>query len=925
LQVGAWVRGWFVPARRSKSTRQAAALRHRRALFEPLEGRRLLSGQSLQWIGNTQNWSSPSNWNDISTPGNTGSAYPGSDGAGDTLIFNANNYKNYFTTTNDLSALSLASIQIIGNANPGPASSGGDNLTISGSAVTLTGSITLSNSQASSNSATNNYAATVGLTGIALSGNETWSNSRGTLNVTAPISMSGATLLLNSATSGTTATSTDLSGNITNLSDAGSTPALKNTGGGTLTLGSVSLAGPATLYADTGSILNVNSGTLSLGAYTLTVSGAGATNIGDAVTGTGGVTMSGTTTGTLTLSGSNSYLGLTTVSGGTLTPLANASLTTGGILVTANSSGVGGALALAGGINVSEPVTINGSGPTGGGAIEHITASLNMTPGLEEGQIDAQNNWNVAQTNPDQDTQQEPLMGETDTVENGGAYYPTSSHVWADNDTWIYSGDVYFPDSNGNGTGTLSFAKNIDDSAFLAVNGTTYISNGSWITPLSSGPITLPTGWYPIQMQFANGDFGAGPSDDGAPGWNSSYGFGVRVDSGPSDANASQADGDYYIIPENGNLNVNYAAGGAFPASDFPNGDIFEFGSQTATVAGRITLGSNATIGSDCSDTLDLGNISLTGGSLTFTGGGSTVAQSAISGPNGIVMAGSGTATLAAANSYGGTTTVNSGTLVADNSQSLGTATGNVATVANGGALGLPLTGGVALPASQGISIAGSGPSGNGAIEDFGGADSVAGAITVSSTAAIGSDSGGTLTLSGSIATTGGSLTFTGGGSTVAQSAISGPNGVVMAGLGTATLAAAQQLRRRDRHRQRHPDRRQQPVAGHRGGQRGDRRQRRRPRAASHGRRRAAGLPRDLHRRPRPVRQRGHREPRRQQFHRRPDHPQRRCFDRFRRRHADAERKHRHDRRRLELCRRRQHRRSRPCQRLAVGGGGNRR
>jgi hypothetical protein len=40
LRVGAWVRGWFAPARRTKGTRQAAALRHRRALFEPLEDRR---------------------------------------------------------------------------------------------------------------------------------------------------------------------------------------------------------------------------------------------------------------------------------------------------------------------------------------------------------------------------------------------------------------------------------------------------------------------------------------------------------------------------------------------------------------------------------------------------------------------------------------------------------------------------------------------------------------------------------------------------------------------------------------------------------------------------------------------------------------------------------------------------------------------
>jgi hypothetical protein len=43
LRFGAWVRGWFAPARRAKGTRQAAALRQRRALFEALEGRQLLA------------------------------------------------------------------------------------------------------------------------------------------------------------------------------------------------------------------------------------------------------------------------------------------------------------------------------------------------------------------------------------------------------------------------------------------------------------------------------------------------------------------------------------------------------------------------------------------------------------------------------------------------------------------------------------------------------------------------------------------------------------------------------------------------------------------------------------------------------------------------------------------------------------------
>jgi uncharacterized repeat protein (TIGR03803 family) len=43
LGFGGWLGGWFAPARRSKGTRQAAALRQHRLLIEPLEQRQLLS------------------------------------------------------------------------------------------------------------------------------------------------------------------------------------------------------------------------------------------------------------------------------------------------------------------------------------------------------------------------------------------------------------------------------------------------------------------------------------------------------------------------------------------------------------------------------------------------------------------------------------------------------------------------------------------------------------------------------------------------------------------------------------------------------------------------------------------------------------------------------------------------------------------
>jgi autotransporter-associated beta strand protein len=85
------------------------------------------------------------------------------------------------------------------------------------------------------------------------------------------------------------------------------------------------------------------------------------------------VTMTGT--GTLTLSGANTYVGATTIDAGTLTATAN------GALGPATATGIfvnpGGALVLSGGVTytTAEPITLNGSGPAGHGALENSSGT----------------------------------------------------------------------------------------------------------------------------------------------------------------------------------------------------------------------------------------------------------------------------------------------------------------------------------------------------------------------------------------------------------------------------------------------------------------------------------------------------------------------------------------------------------------------
>ena len=111
-------------------------------------------------------------------------------------------------------------------------------------------------------------------------------------------------------------------------------------------------------------------------------------------------------------------------------------------------------------------------------------------------------------------------------------------------------------------------------------------------------------------------------------------------------------------------------------------------------------------------------------------------------------MTGTGTLTLSNTNTYFGSTTINAGTLVVTANGAMGPATATGIVVNTGGALAF--TGGLDYTTAEPITISGSGPAGNGAIENISGTNTFAFPITLSGTATIGSDAG-TLTLGGNI------------------------------------------------------------------------------------------------------------------------------------------------------------------------------
>jgi filamentous hemagglutinin family protein len=140
------------------------------------------------------------------------------------------------------------------------------------------------------------------------------------------------------------------------------------------------------------------------------------------------------------------------------------------------------------------------------------------------------------------------------------------------------------------------------------------------------------------------------------------------------------------------------------------------------------------------------GAVTLNANTLTTGDASSTTFSGVISGAGGIVKQGSGSFTLAGANSYSGVTSINAGTLVAAQSSALGSTAGST-TVASGATLRIAN----AAVGNEPVTLTGAGVGGAGALigtgsASLGGNLTLAGATTLGSTAATDAlDLGGTV------------------------------------------------------------------------------------------------------------------------------------------------------------------------------------
>ncbi len=661
------------------------------------------------------------------------------------------------------------------NISSGGSLSLGGALNLGSNALTITGNNNLTLSGVITGTATSSITDTDSAT-TTLSGNNT--PFLGPININAGILAAGANNALGVGTGAVTVASGAALG-LTNNVNYTTAQTVSITGSGPGGNGAVEGLSGTNSFAGT---ITVSSGDEYLGAIggTTTLStpinlatnnlflvgSGGNLTLSGAITGptTSTITQNGTGTDTIAHNNSAGFAGSTVINQGVLAVAANGALGNGSGSVTVNS---GGGLGLTGDVTYAtvQPVSIAGIGTIGNGAIENLsgtnsfagplTLAGNSTIGSDAGTLTlsgniALNGWSLTATGAGSTTVSSIISGTGSTVINNalnGAYFASSQL------TGNTPGDYLFNPANTNYIGNL-VPSIVTPTAQINFSN---ISGNSFAPYANVGGTNVAASWtgFINITQTGTYDFESASDDDSVIYIATSPGQGQPVN---------------YTTPVVNNVS---GAGGHASPGPAPTGSV------TFTTTGLYAIEVDYWQGGG-------GASEVLTWDPTGMGNFAVIPASAFSfnspGTNAVVKTGSGTLTLSGNNTYAGTTTINAGTVVAANNNALGSPTGGGVTVNIGADLALPATGGITLSAAKTLTLNGAGPIGNGAIENLGGANTVASTIQLGSSSSIGSD-GNTLTVAGSIALNGETLTATGAGNTTISGVISGSNSALIPGL----------------------------------------------------------------------------------------------------------------------------------------------
>ncbi|WP_261370115.1 beta strand repeat-containing protein, partial [Lysobacter antibioticus] len=476
------------------------------------------------------------------------------------------------------------------------------------------------------------------------------------------------------------------------------------------TAGTVTLGGPITVHNMTfqTSGYTVTGNTLTLGGVDPTISVTGTTTIASQINGIGRVNKTGT--GTLTLTGNNSFGGGLTVNGGTAVLSGNNSFTSAPI-VTAGALNLQGTNTFTGTINVTGSLTASGAASLGA-----ATNNINITGAL-----------NVGATGGTLAGRTVTLTAGTTNITGAGvgsAFYTGTGSLFVGDANTLNNDANNYTGTTGASRG-LSFTsvRNLGEASALGApttvaTGTISLTNpnGSSITHSYIGDGDTSNRNWSI---FVNDNRSAGLANAGTgtltltgniTSSNGTAGFSAQtadlellgVISGTRVALAANAGRIITLGTANTNAGVNITGAGTVRASAIGNtGVASSLGTGTTSIGSNGTLSyTGAAASSDRTWTISQGTLANNGsGALTLTGpttiggtatlggsyaGSANVLAGVVSGGGNVRSGGAGTWVLTGANTYTGSTIVDSGVLRAGSAGAFGASS---SFVVNGGTL----------------------------------------------------------------------------------------------------------------------------------------------------------------------------------------------------------------------------------------------
>jgi fibronectin-binding autotransporter adhesin len=369
------------------------------------------------------------------------------------------------------------------------------------------------------------------------------------------------------------------------------------------------------------------------------------------------------------------------------------------------------------------------------GIISCTTPGLSSVAGLQAGRVDVSG---ADYTSPNPKTYVKLDLSDMNTqyITSG-----LSNDLWADNSTWIYTGQFY------SSSGTYFFGKNFDDTVFLTIDGSTLIQSHAYNTVVTASA-TLSQGWHNFEVRFGQDGGYVGPHDTFA-----GMALAYSTNGGATWANIP-ADLFRYSVYQQGTLTID--GGAELQAAGLSNLNVVNITDGTLTltgtgahttqqmtiIGGTLRANETATVSSTEGIGISAAVFDVPGGkNLTVAG----TMNNATSAAGGFIKTGAGMLVLAStSNTFSGPVAIRQGAVSVSAAGALGDDSSTNSLTLGGGGSALIATG--SFQSSRSVTVTGA----SNAIDVAQGqAVTFSGTFTINSNSTVAKTGGGSLTISG--------------------------------------------------------------------------------------------------------------------------------------------------------------------------------